>query len=57
MTYKIAIFEDGYSNKVVLVHTAGMAKARTAGRRECDAYHKCVHTIDTITPWRLLHED
>lgn len=40
MTYKITIFEDGYSNKVVSIRAAGMAEARIAGRRECDAYHK-----------------
>jgi hypothetical protein len=40
MTYKITIFEDGYSNKVTLVHATDMAKASAAGRRECDTYHK-----------------
>lgn len=40
MIYKITIFEDGYSNKVVMTRAADMAEARTNGRRECDAYHK-----------------
>lgn len=40
MIYKITIFEDGYSNKVVLTHAVSMAEARIAGYRECNAYHR-----------------